>query len=138
MARLARLLGAATAVFGAATAARPEIIARPLGLTEEDGTVPPRTRLLIELIGFRDVAVGAGMVVAPRGAPLRWLIAARAVSDAGDAFFLGRSLPSPVSRVLGVAMAGGWAVLCAASAVTAGRPEAPVRRSRRPGSAPGR
>ncbi|MBB6174877.1 hypothetical protein HNR23_004937 [Nocardiopsis mwathae] len=121
MARLARLLGAATAAFGAATAARPEIIARPLGLAEDDGTVSPRTRLLIELIGFRDVAVGTGMVLAPRGAPLRWLIAARTVSDLGDAYFLGRSLPTPASRALGAAMAGGWAVLCAASAATAGR-----------------
>ncbi|MBB4934512.1 hypothetical protein F4561_005332 [Lipingzhangella halophila] len=124
MALLARALGLGTAVFGAATIVRPEIVAVPTGLAEGDGSVSRETRVLTSLIGFRDVAVGTGMALAPRGPALRWLIAARVASDAGDAVFLGRGLASAPRRTGAVLVAGGWAALCALSAKGAGRREA--------------
>lgn len=123
MPRLARFLGLATAAFGAATIVRPEIVALPVGLANRPGAVPDRTRLLISLIGGRDIAVGLGMAVAPPGPALRWLVAARVASDAGDAVFLVRHMPDPVTRAATAAIAGGWATLCAVSWYTAGRDE---------------
>ncbi|RNL82182.1 hypothetical protein [Halostreptopolyspora alba] len=123
MAVLARLLGLGTAAFGVATIVRPEIVAVPTGLARRDGPVPRDTRLLISLIGVRDVAVGTGMVLAPRGPALRWLIAARVASDAGDAFFLGRGLSSGPASAGSALTAGGWAALCARSVRGAGRRE---------------
>lgn len=122
MALLARTLGAATAAFGAATALRPELVTVPAGLTDQNGATDRRTRVLVSLIGCRDVAVGTAMVAAPRGPALRWLVAARAVSDAGDAVLLGSRLPHPAARVVSVAAAGGWAALCAYSARSAREP----------------
>lgn len=120
MAVLARLLGLGTAAFGAATILRPEIVAVPTGLAQRDGSVPRDTRVLISLLGARDAAVGTGMVLAPRGPALRWLIAARVASDAGDAFFLSRGLANGPAGAGSALVAGGWAALCARSVRGAG------------------
>ncbi len=122
MALFARLLGLATAGFGASTITCPEIVAGPTGLTERDGSVPGRARVLISLIGARDVAVGTAMLAAPRGPALRWLVVARVASDAADAAFLGRGLPTTEARTTSALVAGCWAALCALSYRGAGTP----------------
>jgi hypothetical protein len=113
---LPRVLGAITAAYSAVIAVRPAVLARPCGLVEPDGSVSPGVRTLIGGIGVRDVAIGAAMVLAPRGPALRCAVAARVFADAADAVVFGLQLPARDRRARVAGFAACWAALCAASA----------------------
>ncbi|MEV0675087.1 hypothetical protein AB0I60_01050 [Actinosynnema sp. NPDC050436] len=117
MAALTRLLGAATAAYGAAIIAEPKLLARPCGLSDAHGRVEPAVRTLVGGIGARDAAIGLAMVLAPAGTALKWAVAARVVSDAADAVVFGLTLPDRAARRKIAAFALSWAAACAVSAL---------------------
>jgi hypothetical protein len=102
-----RALGIATAVYGAAIAARPVLMAKPTGLVDATGAPNPGVAALTRSIGVRDVATGLAMAFAPAGAPLRAAIAIRVASDATDAVAFGTGLPAADGRRNSAAVAGG-------------------------------
>ncbi|MFJ6512377.1 DUF4267 domain-containing protein [Streptomyces sp. NPDC091406] len=108
-----RWAGAATAAYGVGVLVRPALMARPCGLDEEDGSVPPATALLIRAVGVRDAAIGLAMLVAREGSALRAATACRVAADLGDAALFGTQLPDPAARRKAAAVAGGWGALCA-------------------------
>ncbi|WP_206337295.1 DUF4267 domain-containing protein [Streptomyces sp. Z26] len=114
-----RVVGAATAAYGVGVLVRPELMARPCGLTDEDGSVPAATALLIRALGARDAAVGVAMVAAGDGSARRTATACRVVSDVADAVLLGTLLPDPAARRKAAVVAGVWGALCAAAGLAA-------------------
>ncbi|WP_156753805.1 hypothetical protein [Actinokineospora pegani] len=116
-----RALGVATALYGAAVAVRPALMAKPTGLVGGSGEPGPGVSVLTRSIGVRDLATGLAMALAPAGAPLRGAIAVRVVSDLVDAVGFGTGLPSARARKNSALVAGGWAVLCGLSVIAAGR-----------------
>jgi hypothetical protein len=114
---LPRLLGAATAVFGAAIVARPELLLKPSGLPAGDANLHTFTRTL----GVRDLASGVAMAVAPSRRAMRLAIGVRVASDLGDLAVLGTALAGRPERNKVVAVAGGWALLCGLSALATRR-----------------
>ncbi|CCH32362.1 hypothetical protein ABZ816_24495 [Actinosynnema sp. NPDC047251] len=113
---LTRLLGVATAAYGAAIVAEPKFLARPCGLADAHGNVAPAVRTMVGGIGARDLAIGAAMVFAPAGTPTRVAVAARVASDLADALVFGLTLPDRAARPKVAAFAVTWAVACAVSA----------------------
>ncbi|OEV11563.1 hypothetical protein [Streptomyces nanshensis] len=118
--KLLRAVGAATALYGLAVTARPELLARPSGLTGEDGRVAEATRISLRPLVWRDLAGGLAMVCAPEGAALRTAALVRVASDLGDAALLGATLPRP-ARAKAVAVSVGWAALSVAGLCASGR-----------------
>ncbi len=115
-----RLLGALTAAYATAVLVAPKLLAQPCELTDADGTVSSPVSTLSRAIGARDLLSGLIVSVAPRGNALRAAIAVRAACDLADAAVLGVSLPNAQVRTKAAAVAGGWGVLCALSARSAG------------------
>ncbi|WP_103501586.1 hypothetical protein, partial [Streptomyces sp. SM14] len=109
-ARFLRVVGAATAVYGLAVAARPEYLARPSGLTDGFGEVAPETATSLRPLGWRDAASGAAMLFAPNGPALATAACVRLAADFGDAALLGATLP-PWRRAPAVAVSVGWGAL---------------------------
>lgn len=120
MSLLPRVLGAATAAYSIVIIARPEVLARPCGLTGATGSASPGVATLIGGIGARDVAIGTAMLVAPRGPALRTAVAARVFSDLADAVVFGTQLPDRDRRPRIAAFALVWAALCALAGRGAG------------------
>lgn len=110
-----RILGAITAAYSILIMLRPRVLAKPCGLLDATGEVSPAVATLVGGIGARDAAIGAAMVVAPRGPALRAAVAARVAADASDAVVFGTRLPDPGARRRVAAFAVLWAALCAAS-----------------------
>jgi hypothetical protein len=110
---LPRLLGVATAAYGAAITARPELLLAPSGMPRDDADLHTFTRVL----GVRDLASGLAMAFAPSRAAMRVAIGVRVASDAGDMVVLGRALAGKPEQKKIVAVAGGWGLLCALSAL---------------------
>lgn len=110
---LPRVLGAITAAYSIVITVRPEVLARPCGLTDPTGEASAAVRTLIGGIGARDTAIGAAMVLAPYGPALRAAVAARVFADAADVVVFGLQLPdvSRRPRIAGFALF--WAALCA-------------------------
>ncbi|WP_086819691.1 hypothetical protein [Allokutzneria sp. NRRL B-24872] len=117
MSALTRVLGAATAAYGIATAVRPQVLAKPCGLTTPSGDVTASVRTLITAIGMRDTAIGAAMLFAPPGRAQRVAVLTRVASDAADALVFGLTLPDRRARGKAAGVAAGWAALCALSAL---------------------
>jgi hypothetical protein len=122
MRALPRLLGAATAAYSIAIMIKPVLLARPCGLAVGPaGAVVSRpVGMMIQAIGARDAAIGAAMVLAPRGSALRAAVAARVASDAADVVVFGTQLPERDKRAKIAGFAAFWALLCAVSARWAG------------------
>lgn len=117
---LPRALGVATAVYGAAITAKPELLLGPSGMLR-DGEPEPEQEMFVRTLGVRDLACGVAMAAAPTRAALRTAIAVRVVSDVGDVLVLGRALRGRPERTKVVAVAGCWATLCALSTVATRR-----------------
>lgn len=117
---LPRLLGAATAVYGAAIVARPALLLRPSGMLRGDRPEPEQAAF-VRVLGIRDLASGVAMLVAPGRTALRTAIAVRVASDAGDLVVLGRALRGRPERTTVVVVAGSWGALCALSALATRR-----------------
>lgn len=111
---LLRVLGAATAVYGGAVAYRPAVLARPVGLVDADGTVPPDTALLVRAVGWRDVTSGLAMLLAPGPRALAVTTVVRVALDAGDGVLFGTLLPGRAQRIKAAAAAGSWGALALA------------------------
>ncbi|SFC47959.1 hypothetical protein [Streptomyces aidingensis] len=112
---LLRLIGATTAAYGIAVAARPGLLARPSGLTDRDGRVAEDTEISLRPLAWRDAAGGLALLLAPEGPALGTAAAVRIASDLGDAVLLGRALRGRFRRFGAVATAGGWAALTLAA-----------------------
>lgn len=124
-----RLLGAATAAYGVAIIARPELFCRPTGLVGGSETPSDAQKVLTRAIGGRDLASGIAMALAPAGWPLRTAIGVRVGADIADLVVLGTGLPDQDGREKATMAAAGWGALCALSAVAADPPRR--RRTRR-------
>lgn len=110
---LPRLLGVATAVYSVAITAKPALLLKPSGLPDDD----PDLHTLTRSLGVRDLASGIAMAIAPTRKAMRIAIAVRVASDAGDLVVLGRALAGRPEQKKVVAVAGGWGLLCALSAL---------------------
>jgi hypothetical protein len=118
MTLFARLLGAATAGYGAAVLASPVLLARPCELTSSGGETSDAVAVTARALGTRDVVCGIAMMTAPPGAALRWALLLRAGSDAADALAFGLGLPSRRARTKAALAATTWAALCGLAAAT--------------------
>lgn len=116
-----RLLGAATAGYGVAIIARPELFCRPTGLVS--GAEPPTASdaVLTRAIGARDLVSGIAMALAPAGWPLRTAIGVRVGADIADVVVLGAGLPDQDSREKATMASAAWGALCALSVLAADR-----------------
>lgn len=112
--RFLRLIGAATAGYGVAVAAHPELLARLSGLAGPGGEVAAATATSLRPLGLRDAASGTAMVVAPQGAALCSVTLVRVAADFGDALLLGRTLPRE-RRWQAVAVSLAWGGLSGAA-----------------------
>ncbi|THA24534.1 hypothetical protein E4198_07045 [Streptomyces sp. RKND-216] len=110
---LLRTVGAATAAYGAAVAAWPDLLARPSGLVDEDGRPAPDTGVALRPLGLRDAASGVALATAPEGAALRTAALVRIAADWGDSLLLGLTLPERDKRLKAVAVSVGWGALTA-------------------------
>lgn len=114
---LPRLLGVATAAYGVAITAKPELLLKPSGLPTDD----ERLHMMTRTLGVRDFASGVAMALAPSRKAMRMAIGVRVASDVGDAAVLGSALAGKPEQKKVLAVAGGWAVLCALSALATRR-----------------
>jgi hypothetical protein len=117
MAWFPRVLGVATAAYGAAITARPALLLGPSGMLRGDRPEPEQ-ETFVRTLGVRDLASGLAMAFAPGRSAMRTAIAVRVVSDLGDLVVLGRALRGKPERTKVMAVAGGWAAVCALSALT--------------------
>jgi hypothetical protein len=108
---LLRAVGAATAVYGAAVAAWPDLLARPSGLVGLRGRPARDTRVALRPLAWRDAASGVALATAPEGAALRTAALVRIAADMGDALLLGATLPERDKRLKAVAVSVGWGAL---------------------------
>jgi hypothetical protein len=111
-----------TAAYGIAAAYRPNWLARPAGLVDEQGATRPHTAMALRPLAWRDAASGLAMLLAPRGPALVTATAVRIASDIGDAVLFGASVTGRVRRAGAVASAAGWAALAVAGLVARPRP----------------
>lgn len=112
-----RLLGVATAAYGAAIFAKPGLLLKASGMRHDDHDLDAVVRTL----AIRDLASGVAMAVAPSRKAMRLAIAVRVASDAGDAVVLSRALTGKPERNKILSVAGGWGLLCALSALATRR-----------------
>lgn len=117
-----RLLGAATAAYGAAVAAKPDVLLSPTKLSGGGRTPSSGTTLLARAVGGRDLASGLAMALAPAGTPLKAAIAVRVGADIVDLVVLGSQLPDRDAREKATMVAAGWGALCALSLLAADPP----------------
>ncbi|MGY1438616.1 hypothetical protein [Streptomyces reniochalinae] len=111
---LLRAVGVATAAYGIAVTARPELLAKPSGLVDEAGRTAPHTRTSLRPLAWRDAASGIALALAPEGAALRTAAWVRIAADFGDAALLGTTLPAK-TRGKAVAVSVGWGALSVAA-----------------------
>lgn len=117
-----RLLGVATAAYGAAITVKPDLFLRPTKLVADGEQPSSGLRALTAAIGGRDVVSGLAMLVAPAGTPLKSAIAVRVGADVADVAGLGSRLPDRDAREKATMVAAGWGALCALSILAADRP----------------
>ncbi|NSC24401.1 hypothetical protein FM076_25910 [Streptomyces albus subsp. chlorinus] len=107
---LLRAVGVATAVYGLAVTARPQLLAEPSGLVDAEGRTAAHTRTSLRPLGLREAACGLALALAPEGAALRTAAWLRLAADLGDAVLLGTTLPRG-PRGKAVAVSVGWGAL---------------------------
>jgi hypothetical protein len=112
-----RLLGLATAAYGAAVFAKPSLLLKPSGMTLGDHDLDAVVRTL----AARDLASGVAMAVAPSRKAMRLAIGVRVASDVSDAVVLSKALAGRPEQTKILAVAGGWGLLCALSALATRR-----------------
>ncbi|MGW2413644.1 hypothetical protein ACWCV5_15920 [Streptomyces tubercidicus] len=118
---LLRAVGVATAVYGVAVAAVPDLLARPSGLVDEEGRTEWATRTSLRPLGWRDAVSGLALAVAPDGPALRTAAYVRIAADFGDAVLLGATLPGRDRKLAAVAVSVGWGALSVAGLFADGR-----------------
>jgi hypothetical protein len=112
--QLARAQSVNRIAFGAGLVLAPGLLARVWAgdLAKDD-----RAKVLARSLGIRDLALGAGGVLAVRGGDREWIrrtFAAQALADALDFLVLAATPKVPLaSRIFGGALAAGSAALAA-------------------------
>ena len=114
---LSRVLGLSTIAFGALEFAKPDLWAKPSGISGPS----PAMRTWHQTLGARDVVSGLAMALAPAGPALRAATLFRIVSDSTDALAFGINAPSTQLKVKAAGAALGYAALNALSLRWAGR-----------------
>jgi len=114
---LSRVLGVTTIAFGALEFAKPDLWAKPTGITGPS----PAMRTWHQTLGARDVVSGLAMAVAPAGPALRAATLFRIVSDSTDALAFGLNAPDAKLKAKAVGAALGFAALNALSLRWAGK-----------------
>jgi hypothetical protein len=114
---LPRLLGVATAAYSVAIFAKPALLLKPSGMPQKQANM----HTFVRTLAVRDLASGVAMAVAPTRKSMRIAIAVRVASDAGDLAVLGKALAGKPEQKKIVAVAGGWGLLCALSALATRR-----------------
>ncbi|MGW7575173.1 hypothetical protein [Streptomyces sp. NPDC054765] len=118
---LLRAVGVATAVYGVAVAAVPDLLARPSGLVDGAGRTAPATRTSLRPLAWRDAVSGLALVLAPDGPALRTAAYVRMAADFGDAVLLGATLPGRDRKLKAVAVSVGWGALSLAGMLARGQ-----------------
>ncbi|MFD4431755.1 hypothetical protein [Nocardia sp. NPDC058497] len=109
-----RILGVATAAYGAAVTVRPDILLRPSGL----GTgAEPELRTLARSVALRDVISGIALATASRPRARAVAAVMRIGSDAADTIVFGHALKGRPERGKTLAVTSVWGLLCLAAAV---------------------
>ncbi|HEX7354947.1 MAG TPA: hypothetical protein VF288_08970 [Mycobacteriales bacterium] len=122
--RVLRTLGLVTAAFGGLSIAAPQLVARPLRLTDAQGGLQPGVAVACSAIGVRDVVSGLSLALLPPGRARAAAVGTRVAFDVTDALVVSRRLDPAARRGLQVAgLAWGGACLLAGlgSAVAARR-----------------
>ncbi|UKY49978.1 hypothetical protein [Streptomyces inhibens] len=117
---LLRAVGVATAVYGVAVTAVPDLLARPSGLVDDEGRTARATRTSLRPLAWRDAASGLVMALAPRGPALRTAAYVRIAADFGDAVLLGATLPGRDRKLKAAAVSVGWGALSVAGLLAGG------------------
>lgn len=104
---LPRVLGVATTAVGVLELVRPDLWARPTGITGPS----PAMRAWHHTAGARDVVSGLALLLAPTGDKLRAAVLFRIVSDVTDAVGTGLNAPTGTARAKAVGAALGYAAL---------------------------
>lgn len=107
-----RALGAATLAYSLAAIAAPAVVAKPVRLLDDDGTVPVGTAAGIRALSGRDVATSLAMLTAPPGPALRLACLVRTLSDVTDAVVFGRAAPPGRTRAKVMSVTLGWGTVC--------------------------
>jgi hypothetical protein len=113
---LPRLLGAATVAYGVAIFAKPTLLLKPSGMPQN-----AHLDTFVRTLAVRDMASGVAMAAAPSRKAMRVAIGVRVASDLGDMAVLGRAMAGRPEQKKIVAVAGGWGLLCALSALATRR-----------------
>lgn len=109
-----RLIGAATAAYGAAVVLRPAILLRPSGL----GTgAEPELRAAARMIALRDLASGLALATLSDPRARRAAAIVRVASDAADTVVFAQALNGRAERAKTLAVTAGWGVLSALAAL---------------------
>jgi hypothetical protein len=114
---LPRLLGLATAAYGTVIFAKPALLLKPSGMPTDN----PDLETFVRTLGGRDVASGIAMAVARSRRAMHVAIGVRVASDLTDLVVLSTALSGKPEQKKIVAVAGGWGLLCALSALTTRR-----------------
>jgi hypothetical protein len=111
---LPRLLGVATAAYGAAVLWRPSVFLRPTGLASGEPSFALSTTA--RAVAGRDVASGLAMAGARSPAGLRTAIAVRVGCDLADTVLFAVALRGRPEQAKSIGVAAGWGLLCGLSA----------------------
>ena len=114
---LSRVLGVTTIATGVLEFAKPDLWAKPTGISGPS----PAMRTWHQTLGARDVISGLAMTFAPAGPALRAATLFRIVSDATDAFAFGINAPTAPLKAKAAGIALGYGALNALSLRWAGR-----------------
>jgi hypothetical protein len=114
---LSRVLGVSTIAFGALEFAKPDLWAKPTGISGPS----PAMRTWHQTLGARDVVSGLALALAPAGPTLRAATVFRIVSDSTDALAFGLNAPDARLKAKAVGAALAYAALNTLSLRWAGR-----------------
>ena len=114
---LSRVLGVTTIATGVLEFAKPDLWAKPTGISGPS----PAMRTWHQTLGARDVLSGLAMTFAPAGPALRAATLFRIVSDTTDALAFGINAPEARLKAKAAGVALGYAALNALSLRWAGK-----------------
>ena len=111
--RALRIVGLLTAGYGAASLAKPGLLAQQLKQTDVLGEPQPAALAVAQTVGVRDLVSGLSLVLLPPGRTRTAALVARVAFDVGDALLWPQVLPDPGVQKRVRAVGLGWGGLCA-------------------------
>ncbi len=115
--RALKVVGLATAGYGALSIARPGLLARQLDLPKEAGATQQGAVVASYAVGVRDVVSGLSLVLLPAGRTRALAVAARVLFDVTDGLLWPRAVGDPKTQKKIQVGALAWGGACAAAAV---------------------